>query len=392
MCGTHTHSIFQYGIRQLLAPGVTLLSGPGCPVCVTPAGYIDRAAELSLQNGYTLCTFGDMMRVPGERGNLLDAKALGGDVRMMVSPMDVLRWASDEPSRIFAVAAVGFETTLPIYALLMERLSENGIGNVRLLTSLKAILPALQWICTSEPDIDGFLGPGHVSTILGSNAYGALCARYRKPMAVSGFTYGQILAALCDLTDQTRRGLCEVHNLYPEAVTADGNIRAQRLINRYFTLEPSSWRGLGDIDASGYALRPEFACFDAGAWDTGGAREAKAGCLCGQVITGRVSPADCPNFGAACTPTSPLGPCMYHGHGGAKPEIDKDTEKFFRYIDRYVEETYSKPTKLPLMLVALREHHPTFAAVSSNPYLLKEGIMGEYTAFSLEQLREKTWG
>ena len=121
----------------------------------SPAGNVDRAAALSLQNGYTLCTFGDMMRVPGERGNLLDAKALGGDVRMMVSPMDVLRWASDEPSRIFAVAAVGFETTLPIYALLMERLSENGIGNVRLLTSLKAILPALQWICTSEPDIDG---------------------------------------------------------------------------------------------------------------------------------------------------------------------------------------------------------------------------------------------
>jgi hydrogenase expression/formation protein HypD len=315
VCGTHTHSIFRYGIRAMLPPNITLISGPGCPVCVTPAGYIDRAAELALQDGHAICTFGDMLRVPGELCNLLEAKASGGDVLMMVSPMDVLAWAAREPQKTFVVAAVGFETTLPAYALLIERLRENGIANVRLLTSLKAILPALRWICESEPDIDGFLGPGHVSTILGSEAYAPLCAQHRKPLAVGGFTYGQIMAALYDLIDQIGRGTCEAHNLYPEAVTAEGNVRALRLIDRYFTLVPSTWRGLGEIDASGYQLRPEFARFDAGLWPAGGDREARAGCLCGQVITGRVSPSDCPNFGVACTPVSPLGPCMVSAEG-----------------------------------------------------------------------------
>ena len=236
VCGTHTHSIFEHGIRSLLPVGITLISGPGCPVCVTPAGYIDRAAALSKLANHTLCTFGDMLRVPGERGNLLEAKAAGGDVRMMYSPLDVLRWAEAEPQRTFVVAAVGFETTLPVYALLMERLTERGARNVKLLASLKAILPALTWICESEPDIDGFLGPGHVSVILGSDAYASLCARYRKPLAVGGFTYAQVLAALCDLIGQIQDGACESHNLYPQAVTARGNERAQALIDRYFTL------------------------------------------------------------------------------------------------------------------------------------------------------------
>ena len=315
VCGTHTHSIFRHGIRELLPPGVTLISGPGCPVCVTPAGYIDRAITLSLQSGHTLCTFGDMLRVPGGHGNLLEAKASGGDVRMMVSPLDVLKWAADEPRRVFVVAAVGFETTVPAYALLMERLRERGITNVRLLTSLKAILPALAWICQSEPEIDGFLGPGHVSTILGSDAFAPLCASYHKPLAVGGFTYAQILAALCDLLDQLSHGTCEAHNLYPEAVTARGNTLALRLIQRYFKLSPSVWRGLGEIDASGYTLRPEYTAFDAGAWVAGDDREALAGCLCGQVITGRVTPAQCPNFKVACTPASPLGPCMVSAEG-----------------------------------------------------------------------------
>jgi hydrogenase expression/formation protein HypD len=315
VCGTHTHSIFEYGIRALLPPGITLISGPGCPVCVTPAGYIDRAAELSQQSGHALCTFGDMLRVPGEHGNLLEAKACGGDVRMMVSPMDVLKWATDEPNKTFVVAAVGFETTLPIYALLIERLEEKGIDNVRLLTSLKAIQPALQWICESQPDIHCFLGPGHVSAILGSNAYAPLCARYHKPLAVGGFTCGQILAALCDLVGQLERGTAESHNLYPQAVTALGNERALALIDRYFVRKPSVWRGLGTIDASGYLFRPAFTRFDAGAWVAGGDREASAGCLCGQVITGRVSPPACPNFGGACTPLTPLGPCMVSHEG-----------------------------------------------------------------------------
>lgn len=315
VCGTHTHAIFEYGIRGLLSPRITLVSGPGCPVCVTPAAYIDRAADYALQSGNALCTFGDMLRVPGERGNLLEAKASGGDVRMMVSPMDALKWAVAEPDKTFVVAAVGFETTLPIYALLIERLAEQNIRNVRLLCSLKAIVPALQWICESEPEIDGFLGPGHVSTILGSDAYAGLCARYRKPLAVGGFSYEQILAALCDLIDQTRRGVYEAHNLYPSAVTAQGNTRALSLIGRVFTQAPSAWRGLGVIGASGYVLRPEYTQFDAGAWEAGDGRETDASCLCGQVIIGRANPADCPNYGAACTPAAPIGPCMVSREG-----------------------------------------------------------------------------
>jgi hydrogenase expression/formation protein HypD len=327
VCGTHTHAIFEYGIRAMLPPGIELVSGPGCPVCVTPAAYIDRAADLALQNGHVLCTFGDMLRVPGERDNLLEAKASGGDVRMMVSPMDVLSWAAAEPRRTFVVAAVGFETTLPVYALLAERLAERNIRNVRLLCSLKAIVPALQWICESELELDGFLGPGHVSAIIGSDAYAALCARYRKPLAVGGFTYEQILAALCDLIDQTRRGTCEAHNLYPSAVTAQGNPRALSLIGRVFTLAPSAWRGLGTIDASGYVLRPEYAQFDAGAWEAGVDQEAEAGCLCGQVIIGRASPADCPNYGAACTPASPLGPCMVSREGTCSAWYENSWER-----------------------------------------------------------------
>ena len=315
VCGTHTHSIFEHGIRALLPPNITLISGPGCPVCVTPAGYIDRAAELAMQEGQVLCTFGDMLRVPGNHGNLLEAKASGGDVRMMVSPMDVLSWAAEAPHKTFTVAAVGFETTLPAYALLLEHLRENGVGNVRLLSSLKAILPALQWICESEPEIDGFLGPGHVSTIIGSDAYAPLCARYRKPLAVGGFTYGQILAVLCDLTHQLQNGTAEAHNLYPQAVASQGNQRAIAIIERYFTLTTTAWRGLGEIGASGYCLRPEFAYYDAGAWATGDAGEEPSGCLCGQVITGRVSPPACPNFGGACTPANPLGPCMVSYEG-----------------------------------------------------------------------------
>lgn len=316
VCGTHTHSIFAYGIRGLLSPKITLISGPGCPVCVTPAGYIDRAAELTRQAGHVVCTFGDMLRVPGNHGNLLEAKASGGDVRMMVSPMDVLAWAAAEPDKTFVVAAVGFETTLPAYALLLEHLTAQGVDNVRLLTSLKAILPAMQWICESEPEIDGFLGPGHVSTILGSDAYAPLCARYRKPVAVGGFTYGQILAVLCDLIEQLRDGRAETHNLYPQAVTAQGNTLALALMDRYFTLVPSVWRGLGKIEASGYGLRPAFARYDAGAWNQDNGEESAVGCLCGQVITGRISPSACPNFGGACTPAQPLGPCMV-SHEGA---------------------------------------------------------------------------
>jgi len=315
VCGTHTHSIFEHGIHDLLSPQISLISGPGCPVCVTPANYIDRAAEMALREGWTLCTFGDMMRVPGEQGSLLEAKARGGDVRIQYSPMDVLGWAEAEPNRTFVIAAVGFETTLPVYALLMEHLLDHGLKNVRLLTSLKAILPALHWICESDPAIDGFLGPGHVSAILGSAAYEPLCKKHHIPLAVAGFSFEQIVLAIHDLLMQVQADTCEAHNLYTNVISQEGNLRALQLVDKYFVHQTSNWRGLGEIEASGYVLKPEFECFDAGSQFVVNETPERNGCLCGQVIIGRISPADCPNFGTICTPASPQGPCMVSMEG-----------------------------------------------------------------------------
>jgi hydrogenase expression/formation protein HypD len=236
-------------------------------------------------------------------------------VRVMYSPSDALRWAALEPGRTFAVAAVGFETTLPAYALLLERMAAENVRNVRLLTALKAMMPALAWICENEPAVNGLLGPGHVSVITGGDAYAPLCARYRIPLAVSGFTYEQILGAIADLLSQIKNGLYQAHNLYPRAVACEGNLRAQELIGRYFTLCDAQWRGMGKIASSGYELRPEFTRFSAGPWYAVDGPEGNENCLCGRVIMGRAEPGDCPNFGALCTPGTPLGPCMVSAEG-----------------------------------------------------------------------------
>ena len=313
VCGTHTHNISRFGIPSLFPPEISLISGPGCPVCVTPAGYIDRAAELSLTPGCTVLSFGDMIRVPGNRTSLQKAKAEGGSIALMYSPMEALEYAKRESGRLFYVTAVGFETTLPVYALLVRRLKENNIQNVRLLTAVKALMPALTWICENNPDIHGFLGPGHVSAILGWGGYEQVCSKFAIPMVVAGFGYEHIVAAIYDLMVQLMRGTSEVHNLYPSAVTREGNQEALQLIDTFFEKKASVWRGLGEIDGSGYFLKPEYDAFDAGGFETD-ARET-AGCLCGRVITGRARPVDCKHFGTACTPENPKGPCMVSSEG-----------------------------------------------------------------------------
>lgn len=313
ICGTHTHQLSHFGIPALLPRNIALISGPGCPVCVTPGGYIDRAVELALEPGCTVLSFGDMLRVPGSNGSLQAARAAGGSVSLMYSPLDAVEHARRQPECLFVVAAVGFETTLPLYALLIKRLAAENIRNVRLLVAGKALLPALRWLCENSPEIDGFIGPGHVSTILGWGSYEPLCRQYRRPMAVAGFGYEHLIAALYDLMQQAVRGRGEVHNLYPGAVTRAGNLEAQALIDQYFVRVPSVWRGLGEIPDSGYALAPAFKAFDAG-----GYAEALAepdDCLCGNVITGRAQPVDCGCFGTACTPGRPLGPCMVSSEG-----------------------------------------------------------------------------
>lgn len=312
ICGTHTHQLSHFGIPALLPPSITLISGPGCPVCVTPGGYIDRLVELAL-SGSTVLSFGDMLRVPGTSYSLLSAKAEGAGVLLIYSPIDALKLAVSQPQRRFVVAAVGFETTLPLYALLIRRLREEDVRNVQILAAGRALLPALDWICRADPAIDGFIGPGHVSAVLGAGAYRALCAQYRRPVAVAGFQYEHLIAAIYDLITQASRGQAEVHNLYPGVVTEGGNAAAQALISETFTPVSATWRGLGEIPLSGYALAPAYAEFDAGGYDERSAEPA--GCRCGEVIMGRARPVDCGFFGSACTPERPLGPCMVSSEG-----------------------------------------------------------------------------
>lgn len=314
VCGTHTRAISRFGIPALFPERLSLISGPGCPVCVTPSAYIDRAAELAAQPGRTVLSFGDMLRVPGNRMSLGKAKALGGGVSLMISPFDALRLAVREPDRQFIVTAVGFETTLPSYALLVRQLAERGIQNVKLLTSLKALIPALDWLCRHNPDVQGFIGPGHVSAIIGADAYEPVCARYRLPLTVAGFTYEHLVAAIADLIRQISRGEHRARNLYPSAVTREGNAEAQALIEEVFEKRPAVWRGLGRIEDSGYRLRAEYEAFDAGDFDDADVPEP-AGCLCGSVLAGRARPVDCALFGARCSPENPVGPCMVSSEG-----------------------------------------------------------------------------
>ncbi len=314
VCGTHTRSIVQFGVHAVLPPQVKLISGPGCPVCVTPSGYIDRAVEWSLKKGVCLCAFGDLIRVPGSELSLLQAKAQGARVEIVYSPMEVLDLAKAEPQTQFIFAAVGFETTLPIYALLLNRLEEENIDNVRLLTAVKALMPALYFLTEYGCSITGFIGPGHVSAILGSDIYRPFCESRRVPLTVAGFQYEQVLAGIYDLLSQIKSGTYEAHNLYTGVVSAKGNVEALALINECFFTAASPWRGLGEIPDSGYFIAPHYARFDAGSMDIPLGKEKK-GCLCGSVIAGQSSPLECPHFNKSCTPASPFGPCMVSAEG-----------------------------------------------------------------------------
>ncbi len=314
VCGTHTAAISKQGVASLLPEQVRLVSGPGCPVCVTPGGYIDALCRAALEKNTTVLTFGDMLRVPGGQGSLMEARARGGSVEMLYSPMDALGHAKAQPGRTFILAALGFETTLPLYALLIRRLKAENIRNVRLFPQLKALIPCLHWLCQKDAAIDGFLGPGHVSAILGAEAYRSFCERYRVPLTVAGFGYEHLVAAIHDLLTQIAQGKHEARNLYPSVVTDQGNEKAQALIREFFVLEPSRWRGMGEVPASGYGLAPAYGEFDAGLPILEDGQEPP-GCLCAEVIIGRATPKECPLFGTACLPQSPVGPCMVSSEG-----------------------------------------------------------------------------
>lgn len=315
VCGTHTASIFKNGIRSLISPKIKLISGPGCPVCVTPTAYIDKVIEYAAMPDHIVYTFGDMMKVPGSRGSLSDMKGKGINVEMMYSPFEVIEKAAENPDRTYVIAAVGFETTAPIYALAMQEATKRGIKNLKFVTALKTVIPALSWICENQDDIDGFICPGHVSVIIGSHVYEALAEKYGKPFVVAGFEPEHLLAVIYDIVRQTEHGDGDVRNLYKNAVRDDGNAKALAVISEYFEPGEATWRGLGKIPDSGLYLKPQYAEYDGGSRGLDSDMELPEGCSCGSVIVGKLNPNECPMFGKGCTPLHPYGPCMVSAEG-----------------------------------------------------------------------------
>lgn len=315
VCGTHTASIFKNGIRSLLSPKIRLISGPGCPVCVTATSYIDRLVEYSLMDKHCVLTFGDMMKVKGSNMSLTQAKATGGNTKVLYSPLIALQLAMEDKETQYIFAAVGFETTTPIYALMLEEIIKNGIVNLKLLTSIKTIIPALTYICENEKDIDAFLSPGHVSVITGSMVYHDLSEKYKKPFVVAGFEGEHILAAVYEIISQLRRNSPKVANLYTSVVSEEGNQKATDLINKYFEVVDDSWRGIGMLEGSAMRLKAEYSEYDAGSSYEMIEEALPNGCSCKDVILGRINPIECPLFKKVCTPLNSIGPCMVSAEG-----------------------------------------------------------------------------
>jgi hydrogenase expression/formation protein HypD len=331
-CGTHTHAIFRHGIRQLLPKAITMLSGPGCPVCVTSAADVDRAIGLAGIPGVTLATFGDMLRVPGSRGSLQAARAAGADVRVVYSSLDALDLARHNPARTVVLLGIGFETTAPTIAAALLQAEKEGLSNLRLFSLHKLTPPATVAILQAgEVALDGILAPGHVSAIIGAQAWEFVPRDFGLPCAVTGFEPLDLLQGIADLVEQHEAGVAEVHNTYGRGVRAAGNPAALRLLAEVFEPAPAGWRGLGTVPASGLRLRGRFHPFDAqGLLAEHGlatlAAGEPAGCRCGEVLRGVLAPEQCPLYRRACTPEHPVGPCMvssegscaaYYRYGGA---------------------------------------------------------------------------
>jgi len=319
VCGGHTHTIYRHGIEHLLPSSVELVHGPGCPVCVIPMGRIDDAMAVAAAPGVIFTSFGDMMRVPGSNGNLLEAKAKGADVRFVYSPLDALKVAREHPEREVVFFAVGFETTAPSTALTLLRAEQEGIGNFSVFCNHVTIVPPIRAILES-PDLrlDGFLGPGHVSTVVGQRPYRFVPDLYGKPLVTAGFEPLDILSAVGMLLAQIREGRCEVENQYTRCVREEGNPRALGVMAEVFELRPHfEWRGLGFISQSALKLNARFAGFDAEArFDVPGVRVADPkACQCGEVLKGAIKPWECKVFGTACTPETPIGTCMVSSEG-----------------------------------------------------------------------------
>ena len=319
VCGGHTHTIYRHGIEHLLPTSVELVHGPGCPVCVIPMGRIDDAISVAQAPGVIFTSFGDMMRVPGSRGSLLGAKAQGADVRIVYSPLDALRVAVDNPEQPVVFFAVGFETTSPSTAATVLKARQDVVMNFSVFSNHVTIVPPIKAILDS-PDLrlDGFIGPGHVSTVVGQRPYRFVPDEYGKPLVTAGFEPLDILQAIQMLLTQISEGRCCVENQYTRCVSEGGNPRALAILDEVFEVRPQfEWRGLGFIPESALKLRPEFANWDAELrFEVPGVRVADPkACQCGEVLKGAIKPWECKVFGTACTPETPIGTCMVSSEG-----------------------------------------------------------------------------
>jgi hydrogenase expression/formation protein HypD len=319
VCGGHTHTIYKHGLEDYLPESVTLVHGPGCPVCVIPMGRVDDAIALTEQPGVILTSFGDMLRVPGGRGSFFDAKAAGSDIRMVYSPLDALKIARANPDRRVVFMAIGFETTAPSTAMTVLRAAADGVENFSIFCNHVTIIPAIKAILDS-PDLrlDGFIGPGHVSTVIGCRPYEFIASAYGKPLVCAGFEPLDVLRSVCMLLEQLAEGRCEVENQYTRVVPWDGNRRALDVIGQVMELRPYfEWRGLGFISHSALRVREEYAAFDAERlFELPGVRVADPkACQCGEVLKGVLKPWECKVFGTACTPETPIGTCMVSSEG-----------------------------------------------------------------------------
>ena len=325
-CGGHTHALARYGVIDLLPANVRMIHGPGCPVCVLPIGRIDLAIQLTLQHGVMLCTYGDVMRVPASDGlSLLRAKARGGDIRMVYSPADALQLARDHSGREVVFMAIGFETTTPPTALVIRQAALEGIRNFSVLCS-HVLTPAAITHILQSPEVaqygtlplDGFVGPAHVSIVIGSAVYESFARTYRKPVVISGFEPLDMMQSILMLVRQVSQGRAEVENQFTRAVNREGNRAAQAVTTKVFELRDSfEWRGLGEVPFSALKIRPEFATFDAERrfeLHYQAVPDHKQ-CECGAILRGVKRPTDCKLFGTVCTPENPMGSCMVSSEG-----------------------------------------------------------------------------
>jgi len=317
VCGTHTMNIARFGIRELLPENLRLISGPGCPVCVTPHRWIDHAIAIARRPEVLVCAFGDMMRIPGSTSSLERERARGVDIRIAASTIEVLSLAKENPGRQVVFLGVGFETTIPTVAVSILEARSQGLPNYSVLCGHKLMPPALEALSKGDLRLDGYLCPGHVSAILGSGVYESIVRKHGIGCVIAGFEPLDILQAILMLVRQAAEGCPRVENPYSRAVTREGNVKALGILSQVFEAKDDEWRGMGMIPASGLKIRTEFAGHDAALRvpvEIEPTREP-AGCLCGSVLRGAVKPPECGLFGSACTPDNPVGACMVSAEG-----------------------------------------------------------------------------